>query len=105
MLAEKFAVRSEKENGAVAGAQLTLDHADDNVAGMSRRSFAEPLGLRAGDLDRCLEIQSKLFPPCRGAGADDESIAETFGVSGDEGLRKDDHFRARGRGLPDQTDC
>src|SRR5262245_52714846 len=103
MLPDQASARREEQRRAVTGAVFALNHADHNIGAMRRRSFAESLCLRAGNLDRGVEVEPELLATSRVARAHHKTIIESFRVSGDERLRKDDHFSAGARGFSDQT--
>src|ERR1700674_118858 len=105
MLAVQTAIRPKEQYGAVTGAELAFDHADQYVDAVRRCGLPQALRLWSRDLDRRVELQSEFFAPDRIARAHHQTIVEPFGIPADECFREEDHLCPGGSGFSDQTHC
>src|ERR1700722_8968758 len=94
MLAEQRAVGTEEQSGAVKGAAVAFDDADDQEELVRTSDPSHCLAGWAGNSDGTVEVAAELLATFGGAAAQPGSEAQALGIAGDKRLGQHGQPRA-----------
>jgi len=102
VLAQKAAIRPDKEDRAVERAPLPLDHPNDEMEARSTGDLAESVDGRPGHVNGAFVVTTEPLATLRRPDADPRPEVGALGITADERLGKNDQFGAVGGGLGGQ---